>query len=95
MTMRRPSKLVCDLADLAPDAVAIDVLAQLKLASIRHGFELRLLNVSGELLELLAFAGLQEALRVEMPGVEVQRQAEQREQGGGVEEERELGDAAV
>jgi hypothetical protein len=50
----------------------------------------RVRHASPELAELLAFAGLDEVL-----GVRVRRQPEEREERVRVEEERELGDAAV
>ena len=85
-----PSTIVCDVGALAPDGVAVDTLARLQLAARRVGLELRLRHASRELLELLAFAGLEEVLRVEAGG-----QAEQREERVGVEEERELDDPAA
>lgn len=66
---------------------AVNVLARLQLEARRRGVDLRLRAVAPALRELIALAGLEEALRVE-PG----RQPEQREERGGVEEERELGD---
>jgi ABC-type transporter Mla MlaB component len=82
-------RVVCDVASLLqPDAGTVDALARLQLAARRLGYRLRLRRASAELQELLAFMGLQDALRLE-PG----RQAEEREQGLGVEEERELGDS--
>jgi hypothetical protein len=83
----RPSTVVCDVGGLAPDAEAVDVLARLQLAARRLGVEIRLRHASSELLELIAFAGLRDVLRVEL-----ERQPEEREQRLGVEEERELGD---
>jgi len=74
---------------VAPDAGTIDALAQLQLTARRVGLEMRLRNASSELHELIAFMGLVDVLRVE-PG----RQAEEREQSLGVEEERELDDPA-
>lgn len=65
----------------------IDSLARLQLAARRIGCEIRLRSASSELLELLAFVGLRDVLRVEAGG-----KAEQWEQGVGVEEERELDD---
>jgi hypothetical protein len=47
-------------------------------------------HASSELVELARFAGLAEALRLEP-----QRQPEEREERGGVEEERELPDPSV
>jgi hypothetical protein len=90
MTAARPSTIVCDVGALAPDAVAVDTLARLQLTARRLGLEIRLRHASKELQELLAFVGLDDALRVEAGG-----QAEKREQRLGVEEERELDDPAV
>ena len=60
--------IVCDVGMLvAPDVGTIDCLARLQLAACRAGRELRLRNVSRELRELLAFAGLEDVLSVE-PG---------------------------
>ncbi len=89
MTARRPSTIVFDVGALAPDAVAVDVLARLQLAARRLGLEIRLRHASRELQQLLAFVGLRDVLRVEAGG-----QAEEREQRVGVEEERELDDPA-
>jgi len=77
----------CDVSGLAPDAAAVDVLARVQLAAHRLGLELRLRGASAELQELVAFVGLRDVLRVEVQG-----QAEQREQRLGIEEERELDD---
>jgi hypothetical protein len=66
----------------------IDLLARLQLAARGCGIELRLRLVSAELRELIAFAGLDEALRVEPRG-----KREEREERLRVEEERELGDS--
>jgi hypothetical protein len=60
----------------------IDVLARLRLAGKRLGFEVRVVDPTEELLELLELCGL----------VEVLWQAEEREETLGVEEERQLGD---
>jgi hypothetical protein len=85
--------VVCDVGALVPDCAAVDGLARLRLAARRHGCDLRLRRVSAELRELLDFVGLAEAvLGVELLGVELGRQAEEREQRVGVEEERELDD---
>ncbi len=84
-----PRMIDCDVSGLAPTAGTIDVLAGLQLAARRLGVQLRLNGASAELQELVAFFGLRDALRVE-----VKRQAEEREQGLGVEEERELDDPA-
>jgi len=85
------SAIVLD-ADLVgePDLRAIDLLARLQLAARRAGLELRLRNATDELLELVAFAGLADVLRLEAGG-----QPEEREERLGVEEERELDDPAL
>jgi anti-anti-sigma regulatory factor len=77
-----------DLASLRDvDVSAVDALARLRLAARRTGLELRLRHVAPQLLELLDFCGLAEALRVESSG-----QPEERKEPGGVEEERQLRD---
>jgi anti-anti-sigma regulatory factor len=65
----------------------VDHLARLHLAARRRGVELRIRGASPELLELIGLAGLEDVLRVEP-----RRQAEQREELLGVEEERQLRD---
>ena len=69
---------------------AVEALARLQLAARRKGLDLRLHVVSRELRDLIELAGLTQVL-----GVEPRRQAEEREQRVGVEEEGELGDAIV
>jgi hypothetical protein len=85
-----PGPIMVEAGALAPDATTLDVLARVQLAARRLGFEARLRNASGDLLDLIAFAGLDEVLRVEL-----QRQPEEREQRLGLEEERELDDPPV
>jgi anti-anti-sigma regulatory factor len=88
MTEQRPDRpIVCDVSALAPDASTIHSLARLQLQAKRHGLEIRLCKVPSELRELLGLCGLAEVLSLEVIG-----QAEQREERGGVEEERHLGD---
>jgi hypothetical protein len=89
MPPARQSTIICDVGAIAPDVHAIDALARLQLAARRLGMELRLRHASGELQELVAFAGLRDVLRVEAGG-----QAEQGEERLGVEEERELDNPA-
>jgi hypothetical protein len=89
MTGSRASTIVCDVGAVAPEASAVDALARLQLNAQRLGLELRLLHASNELQELIAFAGLDQVLRVEAEG-----QTEEREERRGVEEERELDDPA-
>jgi anti-anti-sigma regulatory factor len=69
------------------DVATIDTLARLALLMRRHGLEILLRGASQELVELLAFMGLLDVLRVEPRG-----QPEEREQRVGIEEERELDD---
>jgi anti-anti-sigma regulatory factor len=69
---------------------AVEALARLQLAARRKGLDLRLHVVSRELRDLIELAGLTQVL-----GVEPRRQAEEREQRLGVEEEGELGNAIV
>jgi len=83
------STIVCDVRTVFPDAAAVDALARLQLNAQRLGLELRLRHASAALRELIAFAGLDEVLRVE-----AEREAEEREERLGVEEERELDDPA-
>jgi hypothetical protein len=73
-----------------PQLAEIDQIARVQLAAQSRGCELELRNANEALLELIAFAGLTEVL-----GVEVQGQAEEREQPRGVEEERQLGDSPI
>jgi hypothetical protein len=89
MATPRLRTVVCDLSALTSqaDAGILDALARLQLILRRHGLQLLVRGASPELLELLALAGLVEAL-----GVESRGQAEQREHGVGVEEESQLDD---
>jgi hypothetical protein len=61
----------------------IDRLARLRLAARRRGLDVRPVRVPDDVRELARFLGLAEAL-----GIEARRQPEEREQRGGVEEER-------
>jgi hypothetical protein len=76
-----------DVSGLESNARTVDRLARLELRSRRTGHELVLRNAAPDLLDLLAFIGIDEVLRVEPRG-----QSEQREELLGVEEERQLGD---
>ena len=83
--------LVCDVAALAQaDLDAIDLLARLQLVAKRRGYQLRLCGVSRELADLIVFVGLERALPLEP-----RRQPEEREDALRVEEEGDVGDAAV
>lgn len=81
--------VICDVDALAePDVVAVDALARLQLIARRLGCHLRLRHACPELQDLLGFVGLRDVLPLcaELP-VESRRQAEEREQPLGVEEE--------
>ena len=82
-------RLICDVGGVAdPDAVTIDALARLQLTARRLGREIGLRHASRELCELLDFAGLSEVIRLSAGSrIDAGRQAEQREEGRGVEEE--------
>jgi hypothetical protein len=79
--------LPCDVSSLDADLSSVDALARLQLLARRLGHEVRLQNASPELWALLSLVGLDEVLRVESG-----REAEQREERVGFEEERELRD---
>jgi ABC-type transporter Mla MlaB component len=53
---------LCDVSGVDPDCVTADALARLQLAARRHGCRVRLRHASSELLELLAFMGLNHVL---------------------------------
>jgi anti-anti-sigma regulatory factor len=83
--------IVCDLSALGDaDVQVIDLLGRLELAARRHGRTLRLRNASPALTGLIAFLGLDSTLRLEP-----RREAEEREDPVGVEEERQLDDPAA
>jgi hypothetical protein len=91
MTAQRPQcPIACDASALAADVGSVDALARLDLHARRHGYELRLCEVTSELRALLELCGLGDVLRLE-----VVRQPEERKQGRGIEEERQLGDAST
>jgi hypothetical protein len=56
---------VCDLTGVQATAATVDALARLALALKRQGARLQLRHASTELVELIAFMGLAEVLRVE------------------------------
>ena len=79
--------ITLNCAQLDSSVAAVDHIARLRLCMRRGGYALCLANVSDELRRVIQLAGLEECL-----GVEMQRQPEEREQPGGVEEERDLAD---
>jgi hypothetical protein len=57
--------LVCDVTGVQATAATVDALARLALGLKRQGARLQLRHASTELVELIAFMGLAEVLRVE------------------------------
>jgi ABC-type transporter Mla MlaB component len=53
---------LCDVSQANADAVTVDALARLQLATRRSGCQMRLMNASHELSALVAFMGLQDIL---------------------------------
>jgi hypothetical protein len=83
----------CDVGHIAnPDLRTVAALARAQLNARRRGVRLRFRNPSPALMELIAFAGLEEVLPVvgRLSG-----EAEEREEPVGVEEEGEFADPAV
>jgi ABC-type transporter Mla MlaB component len=58
----RAATVVCDVRGVQPDAVTVDALCRLQLASRRQHCQIRLRNASDELLTLVAFMGLADIL---------------------------------
>ena len=85
--------VLCDVSGLVGvDAVALDALARLQLTALRLGRRLCVRHASRELRALLVFTGLAEVCGLTL---ELERQAEQREERLRVEEEAELHDPPV
>jgi ABC-type transporter Mla MlaB component len=57
-TANRGATLVCDVTEVAVDAVAVEALARLQLGARRHGCTVRLLSAPRELVDLVSFMGL-------------------------------------
>jgi ABC-type transporter Mla MlaB component len=62
LTRAGPGVLICELDEVAADAVAVDALARLALAARRHGSQIRVRGTSPQLQELIAFMGLKEVV---------------------------------
>ena len=90
MPATEPGPIVVDASAFAPDCATIDLLATLQLAARRLGRTVLLREPSRDLQRLILFAGLEQVLRAEP-----RREAEQREQPLGAEEERQLLDPPV
>jgi anti-anti-sigma regulatory factor len=83
-----PQPLVCDVSGLTgADLHAVADLARLYAAARRLNLQLIVRNASAELVELVAFVGLADVLRLELEG-----EAEEGKERRGVEEEGQLGD---
>jgi ABC-type transporter Mla MlaB component len=54
--------LRCEIAGVAPDAIAVDALARLALGAHRRGCRVRLCGASEELRELVEFIGIADVL---------------------------------
>jgi len=61
-TANKGATLVCDVIEVAVDAVAVEALARLQLGARRHGCTVRLLSVPRELVDLVSFMGLQDVI---------------------------------
>ena len=87
----RGGVVVCDVGDVVrPDVVTVEALARLRLTARRHGWRLVVEGAGPDLLGLVELLGLTAVLA---PGsAEAGRQAEEREQPGGVEEVVDRGD---
>jgi ABC-type transporter Mla MlaB component len=56
------SLITCDVSGCAADAVAVEALARFQLGARRHGAQVRIVNASDELDELIALFGLKDVL---------------------------------
>lgn len=54
--------VLCDVAGIPGDCVAIEALARLQLGARRHGCEVHLREASKQLREVIAFMGLEDVL---------------------------------
>jgi hypothetical protein len=90
-----PGPVVCNVGAMDPNAVTVEALARLQLTVRRMGRSVRFKDASPDLERLLCLAGLDEVLPCgPASGLEPRRQAEEREQARGVQEERDPGDPA-
>jgi ABC-type transporter Mla MlaB component len=89
--------IVCDVGGLVdPDAVAVEALARLQLAALRLGRHVRVVHAHEDLLELLDLMGLRDVVSIGVGSArEARGQAEEREQPGSVEKERDPGDLPI
>jgi len=93
MSVERVEGLLPMLLDVSkisdPDCSTVEMLARMQLAARRGGRMIELRGASSELRELLVLSGLSNVLPCRQigSGLEVVREAEEREPAGGVEEE--------
>ena len=89
------TRVTCDVSALSnPDEVALDALVRLQLTARRLGTSIELRNPRGDLVDLLAAAGLSDVLPLSCGlGLEPNGQAEEREELR-VDEEVDRGDPA-
>ncbi len=85
-TSSGPDPLVCDVAGLPADILAVDALVRLELAARRLGRRIRLAGVPPELDALIELCGLRAVL------AGTAGEPEEREEPGGVEEGVDRGD---
>jgi ABC-type transporter Mla MlaB component len=62
LSARNLELAVCDVRGVEPDAVTVDALARLQLATTRRGCTIQLRNASDGLVELVRFMGLEDVL---------------------------------
>ena len=61
-TANQGATLVCDVSEVAIDAVAVEALARLQLGARRNGCAVRLVSAPRELSDLVSFMGLQDVI---------------------------------
>jgi ABC-type transporter Mla MlaB component len=61
---KTPEVAFCNVAGVDSDAVAVDALARLQHAAQRHGCSVRLQDASDDLLDVVAFMGLEDVVSV-------------------------------
>ena len=86
--------VLCEAGELTDaDLGTVDALARLRLRARRLGCDVRLEHASAELRDLLCLLGLEDVVPCSAEsGLDARREAEGREEAGGVEEEGDAGD---
>jgi anti-anti-sigma regulatory factor len=95
MAHARPDVIVCDVGAVGrPDVATVDALARIALEARRQGIQLVLRHPPAALRALLGLTGLADVIPCDEPSaLEAVGQTEEREEPGGVEEERDGPDA--